>query len=112
MKRNFLKVLAAFLFMFAVSNAVADTVTLPQPPGNGLGLGCTLCDIKRAPDPQPPPRPVRPTVEMQRWFFVSFWGENPGVHGPYTTKRACDEARTLFYDTEECFLDTGDYKIQ
>lgn len=90
--------LVSILYVSASSCAIADT--LGTPPGSGIGLGCSLCDIHSAPEPQKPAEPGKLATEF--WYFTSF-GNDAGVHGPYISKKSCDEARRLIEDTDRCF---------
>ena len=112
--KNCLKVLVVSM-LFLVSTVFADTLVLtPLPPGDGLGLGCTLCDIPIAPKPTKPPKAikaepiqtVRPVEQTGRyvWYFASYGNFDYGSHGPYSTKEECETARQSVDRADLCFV--------
>ena len=98
-------ILLSFALLFA-SNAFADLPT--SPPGSGLGLGCTICPIPGPPDPKEPEKPVQvhPTKPdlVSLWYFMVY-PQNPGKHGPFTSRTDCETARLWVYNADICFME-------
>lgn len=101
--RRFAIVVIVINLMATGSLAYADSVT--QPIGIGLGLECQLCKLPPSAPEVQKSEPVYAKPKLEKWYFVSY-GPDVRVHGPFSSRKSCEEIRQTMDDTDRCFLDS------